>query len=55
MIQLKNQKLEINNNNEFIQTINKTPYISEFEKSKRMDSKEQIFINNLISSKVKKK
>ena len=55
MIQLKNQKLEINNNNEFIQAINKTPYISELEKSTRMDSKEQIFINNLISSKIKKK
>ena len=41
MIQLKNQKLEINNNNEFIQAINKTPYISEFEKITRLDSKDK--------------
>jgi hypothetical protein len=49
------KEVEINNNNEFIQPINKTPFISEFEKSTIMDSKEQIFIINLISSKIKKK
>ena len=49
------KEVEINDNNKLIQGINKTPYISELEKSTIMNSKEQIFINNLISSKIKKK
>ena len=44
--------------NEFLEEINNNnniPNISEFEKSTIMDNKETIFINNLITSKIKKK